>query len=79
MGSIPGLGTSHMPQSNQACAPQPLNPWVASTEAQTPGACAPKQEKPPKGEACAPQLDSSPRSPQAEKTLGHNNEDPAQP
>jgi len=32
-----------------------------------PGAHAPQPEKPPKWAACAPQLESSPRSPQPEK------------
>ena len=59
MGSSPGLGRSHMPQSNQAGAPQLLSlrsrapePQLLSlrattTEACAPRACAPQQEKPP--------------------------------
>ena len=35
-GSSPGLGRSHMPQSNKP----------ATTEAHVPRACAPQQEKP---------------------------------
>ena len=41
MGSIPGLGRSHMPQGNYACA---LEPWATTTEAQAPRAHALKQE-----------------------------------
>ena len=44
MGSIPGPGRSHMPQSNEACAPRVLK------RAQ-PEAGAPQQEKPPQWEA----------------------------
>ena len=29
---IPGPGTSHMPQHNEACEPQLLNPHAATTE-----------------------------------------------
>ena len=47
-GSIPGPGSSHMPQSNEACAPQlltlcsrapepqPLSPCATATEASAP-------------------------------------------
>ena len=35
--------------------PQLLSPWAATTEACTPRAHAPQQEKPPQWEACAPQ------------------------
>ena len=66
MGSIPGLGRSHMPQSNEARAPQLLSlrsrahkPQLLSlratiTEAHVPRARAPQQEKPPQWEARAP-------------------------
>ena len=59
VGSIPGLGRSHMPRSNEVRAPQLLslcsrarepqllNQCVATTEACAPRACAPQQEKPP--------------------------------
>ena len=62
-GSSPGLGRSHMPQSNEACAPQLLSlcsrargPQLLSlhattTEAHAPRACTPQQEKPPQWEA----------------------------
>ena len=40
MSSIPGLGIFHMPGSNQAHAPQLLNPHVATTEAHMPRVCA---------------------------------------
>ena len=53
-GSVPGLGTS-------------ISLWAAKPVC--PGACARQQEKPPQREACAPQLGSSPRSPQQEQTL----------
>ena len=55
MGSIPGLGRFHMPQSNKtpvpqlrslysrACEPQLLSLRAASTEDRAPGACAPQQ------------------------------------
>ena len=66
MGLIPGLGRSHMPQSNQAHVPllslrsrarepQLLSPRATTTEAQEPRACAPQQEKPPQWEAHSPQ------------------------
>ena len=45
-GSISGQGGSHMPWSNQACAPQLLSPCALTTGAITPRACAPQQEKP---------------------------------
>ena len=58
-GSSPGLGRSHMPQSNKArapqlqnllsraCEPQLLSQRVTTTEAHAPRAHAPQQEKPP--------------------------------
>ena len=58
MGSSPGLGRSHMLQSNEAlvlqllslCSrarePQLLSPCVTTTEAGAPRAHAPQQEKP---------------------------------
>ena len=39
-GLISGLGRSHKPQSNEACAPRPL-------KCAHPGAAAPQQGKPP--------------------------------
>ena len=57
-GSSPGPGSSHMPRSNEARAPQLLNlrsraqkpqllsPRAPTTEAHVPRACAPQQEKP---------------------------------
>ena len=59
MGSIPGLGRSHMPWSNyarvpqlpslrsRAHEPQLLSPPATTTEAHAPRAHAPQQEKPP--------------------------------
>ena len=79
MGSIPGLGSFHMLQSNQAHVPQLrslcsgdrelqlLSPCAASTEARAPKACATQGEKPLQWEAQGPQLESSPRSPQPGK------------
>ena len=55
MGSIPGLGRSHVTRSNKAHAPQLLSPHATTTEAHTPRARAPQQEKPPQWEAHAPQ------------------------
>ena len=40
MGSIPGPGRFHMPQSNWAHAPQLLSLRAATTEARAPRACA---------------------------------------
>ena len=62
-GSIPGQGRSHMPRNNWArvpqllslCSrahkPQLLSPRATTTEACTPRARAPQQEKPPQQEA----------------------------
>ena len=36
LGSIIGLGVSHMLRDNQACAPQLLRPHVTNIEARTP-------------------------------------------
>ena len=59
MSSSPGLGRSHMPQSNQvrapqllslhsrAQAPQLLSPCATTTEAHAPRTRAPQQEKTP--------------------------------
>ena len=67
MGSSSGLGRSHMPQSNEACAPQLLSlhsrahepqllsPHATTTEAHMPGTCDLQQEKPLQWEACTPQ------------------------
>ena len=64
-GSSPGPGRSHMPRSNEVCAPQPLSlnsrahePQLLSlrattTEAHEPRAHALQQEKPPQWEARA--------------------------
>ena len=72
MGSSPGPGRSHMPRSNEAHAPQLLNlrsrarkPQLlnlctTTTDAHTPRAHAPQQEKPPQWEACSPQQSVAP-------------------
>ena len=66
-GSNPGLGGSHVPQSDEARAPQLLSlrsrdhepqlpsPRATTTEAHAPRACAPWRERPPQWEARAPQ------------------------
>ena len=66
-GSSPGPGRSHVPWSNKARAPQLLSlrsrahetqllsPRATTTEAHAPRAHALQQEKPPQGEARAPQ------------------------
>ena len=41
MGSSPGPGRSHMPQSNWARAPQLLSPHATTTEARVPTAHVP--------------------------------------
>ena len=51
MGSIPGLGRSHMPQSNSAHVPQPLSLFSRAYVPQLlkpvcTRACAPQEEKP---------------------------------
>ena len=64
-GLIPGLGGSHMPQSNWAHAPQLLS---LCYEAHMPRAYAP-QQKAQQWEAHALQLGSSPHLPQLEKPV----------
>ena len=46
MGSIPGLGRSHMPLSNLACVPQLLSLSAATTEAYALRAFTLQREKP---------------------------------
>ena len=70
MGSIPAPGRSHI-------AVEQLSPFAKTTELQ-PRAHDLQQEKPLQWEACALHLESSPQSPQLEKSLC-SNEDPAQP
>ena len=53
------------------------SPGTTATEAHVPRACALQQEKPLQREAPTLQLESSPYSPQLEKSL-HSNEDPTQ-
>ena len=74
MGSIPGLGRSHMSRSHEASAPQLLKLCSRAQELQLlrptcPWASALQQKRPLKWEVHAPQL---------EKSLCSNN-DPAQP
>ena len=82
-GLIPGRGRPHMLWGNRVHASQLLRPHSGGHEPQLPkpvcpGARALQQEKPPKWEASAMQLESSPCSPQLEM-LTRSNEDPAQP
>ena len=77
-GSSPGLGRSHMPWSDWAREPQLLSLRAATTEACAPGACALPQEKPPQGEARAPQRRVAPARRNWRKPA-HSNEDPMQP
>ena len=51
-GLSPGLGSSHMPRSNEARAAQLLS---LRSRARVPRARAPQQEKPPQREARTPQ------------------------
>ena len=60
MGSIPGPGRSHMPQTNWAHMLQLLSQSAPTTEAHAPRACALQQEKPP-------QLERRPRCLQPKK------------
>ena len=55
MGPSTGSGRSHMPRSNEPHMPQLLSLCATTTEAHTPRARAPQQEKPPQWEARAPQ------------------------
>ena len=58
--------------------PQLLSPRATTTEAHAPRARAPQQEKPPKGEARAPQGRVAPTHRNYRKPA-HSNEDPTQP
>ena len=60
--SIPGLGRSNMPWSNETLVPQVLKPVL-------PRAHAVQQEKPPHWGAHTLQLESRPHSLQLEKVL----------
>ena len=84
MGSIPDLGRSLLPQSNEACMPQLLSlsscsrAWEMQLQKpKGPKARALQQEKPWPWAPHAPQLDSSRHSPQLEVLCGDRA--PAQP
>ena len=82
-GSIPGMGKSHMLQSNYAAGPQLLSQGSRAWEPQLlksmcPRAHVPQQEKPPQRETHALQLESSPCLAQLEKNTGRD-KDPAEP
>ena len=71
------LGGSHTPWGNYAHVPQLLNLCSRTQEPQLlkhvySGACVPREEKSVQWEACALQLDSSPHSPQLEKSPHSN-------
>ena len=66
-GLIPGPGRSHMPQNNQARAPQLLHLCVTTTEAHMPRAHAPQQREATTMRSPHTAMKSSPRSPQLEK------------
>ena len=75
MGSIPDLERTHILGTSKAHAPQLLSlcsrAWetqLVSPHATGPGAHAPQQEKPPQGEARAPQLESSSHTLKRRKT-----------
>ena len=63
---------------SRACEPQLLSPRATATEARAPRACAPQQEKPPQGEACAPQRRVA-LARRNYRKLARSNEDPTQP
>ena len=89
-GSNPGPGSSHMPRSNEARAPQLLSlpsrtrkpqllsPRAPTTEARAPRARAPQQEKPPQWEAHALQWRVVPAHRNWRKHA-RSKEDPMQP
>ena len=75
--------TMPMHHSYWACALEPgsCNYWAHALQlpkSTAPRAHAPQPEAPGQWEACTPQLESGPRSPQLEKSLC-SKEDPAQP
>ena len=53
-GKIPHA-TEQLSSCTTTTEPELWSPWATTTEARTPRACAPQQEKPPQWEACAPQ------------------------
>ena len=71
VGSFPGPGRSHVPQICEACVPQLLSLCSRAQELQllkpTCATARAPQEKPLQWEACAPQLENSPCSPQPGK------------
>ena len=74
MGSNPGPGRFHMPQSNQAHTPQLLSLCSRAQEPRLlkpmcPRAPPPQQEKPLQWQARALQVESSPYSLELEKAL----------
>ena len=80
-------GRSHMPRSSSAPAHEPSvassepalwSPGAAAAGARLSRACAAQRENPPRWEACALRLRSSPHSPQPEKGP-RGMDDPARP
>ena len=78
MGSVPGLGRSHMPLSNLACVPQLLSLSASTTEACALRAFTLQREKPLSWEAHTPQRRVAPAHGNETKP-GCSDKDPAQP
>ena len=71
-GLIPDPGRSHMPQNNW---PMRHNHWAWALEPGSQGTCSLfPQGRPLQWEAHAPQLESSPRSPQLKKSPSSNDD-----
>ena len=90
-GWSPDPGSSHVPRSNEArapqllslssraCKPQLLSPQAPTTEARMPRACAPQQREAKAMRSPHTTKKGSPRSPQLERKPACRNEDPTQP
>ena len=79
MGSSPGLGRSHMPQSNWACEPQLLSLRVWSLCPTTEGAEIVKGPRTAMKSGPRTAMKSGPHLPQLEKALTRKLRDPTQP
>ena len=89
--SIPGLGRSHMPRSNEARAPQLLSlgsrareplllsPCATTTEARVPRARAPQREATAMRSPCTATKSSPPTTHHNQRKPASSNEDPVQP
>ena len=69
MGTSPGPGRSHMPQSNYDHKPQLLSPRATTTAARVPRARAPHQREATVMRSPRTTTKSSPHPPQPEKAL----------